>query len=42
MDGYVTAIENAISGLILKNADYSKVDAALASVPQDLSEYTDK
>lgn len=42
VDGYVTAIENAISGLILKNADYSKVDAALASVPQDLSEYTDK
>lgn len=42
VDGYAVAIENAINSLVLKDADYLKVDAAVASVPKDLSVYTDK
>lgn len=42
VDGYAAAIENAINSLVLKDADYSKVDAAIAAVPKDLSVYTDK
>lgn len=42
VDGYAVAIENGINSLVLKDADYLKVDAAIASVPKDLSVYTDK
>ena len=42
VDGYAATIENAIKSLVLKDADYSKVDAAISAVPEDLSVYTDK
>lgn len=40
VDGYATAIENAIKALKYKGADYTKVDAAIAKIPSDLSCYT--
>lgn len=39
VDGYAQAIEDAISALEYKAADYTAVDAALAMVPSDLSPY---
>lgn len=41
VDGYATAIETAIQQLEYKLADYTKVNAAIAKVPSDLSIYTD-
>lgn len=41
VDGYATAIENAMTALEYKDADYSKVDAAIDKIPADLSIYTD-
>ena len=40
VDGYATAIDNAITGLKYAAADYTKVELAKASVPEDLSLYT--
>ena len=40
VDGYATAIENAISALVYRQADYTKVNAAIAKIPADLSIYT--
>lgn len=42
VNGYATAIETAVSGLVLKDADYSLVDQAIASVPSDMSKYTNE
>lgn len=42
VDGYAEAIEAAVSNLVLKEADYSLVDQAIASVPEDLSKYTEE
>lgn len=42
VDGYVTAIENAINQLVYKEADYTKVNEAIKRVPSDLSIYTDE
>lgn len=41
VNGYATAIKNAIAALVYKGADYTKVDEALAKIPSDLSIYTD-
>lgn len=41
VDKYVTNINNAISKLKLKAANYSAVNSALALVPQDASVYTE-
>lgn len=41
VDGYVTAIEDAVAALVYKGADYSAVDAAIVTIPSDLSIYTD-
>lgn len=41
VNGYAEAIETAVSNLVLKDADYSLVDQAIASIPADLSKYTD-
>ena len=41
VDGYAGAIEAAITALELKLADYTQVDIAKASVPEDLTIYTD-
>ncbi|MBQ3356873.1 MAG: S-layer homology domain-containing protein [Oscillospiraceae bacterium] len=40
VDAWANAIIEAIAALVVKPADYSKLDAALASVPADLSGYT--
>lgn len=40
VDKMAEAIQNAIKGLKLKKADYSKVDAALGNIPKNLSIYT--
>lgn len=42
VDKYAENIRAAIEGLVLKGADYSGVDEALANVPGDLSIYTDE
>ncbi|TDW10460.1 hypothetical protein EDD63_1561 [Breznakia blatticola] len=42
VDGYVTAIEDAIQNLVYKDADYTRVDTAITSIPTDLSIYTDE
>lgn len=42
VENYAKVIEDAITGLVVKKADYSKVDAAMAKIPKDLSIYTDK
>lgn len=39
---YARAIDEAIATLEYKDADYSKVDEAIAKVPEDLSKYTDE
>lgn len=41
VDGYAEALKNAVAALQYKNADYSKVDEAIAKIPADLSIYTD-
>lgn len=41
VDAYATAIEDAINNLVYKDADYTKVDQAIANIPSDLSLYTD-
>ncbi|MDD3361163.1 MAG: LPXTG cell wall anchor domain-containing protein [Hespellia sp.] len=41
VDGYATAIRDAIKALKYKGADYSKVDTAIGKIPADLSIYTD-
>lgn len=46
VDAYAEAIENAIRDLVLRpdagTADYRRVDAAIAGIPEDLSIYTDE
>lgn len=42
VDGYAKKIEAAIAGLAYKDADYSKVDAAVKKIPNDLKKYTDE
>ena len=42
MNGYATAIENAITELKLKDADYSDVETAINAIPADLSIYTEE
>ena len=42
VDGYAKKIEAAITGLTYKDADYSKVDAAVKKIPSDLKKYTDE
>ena len=42
VDKMAADIEAAVKALALRDADYSKVDAALATVPKDLSIYTSK
>ncbi len=41
VDKMATTIEKAVKGLKYKVADYSKVEAALKTIPSDLSFYTD-
>lgn len=41
VDKMAKAIEDAIAALKYKDADYSKVEAALKTIPSDLSFYTD-
>jgi LPXTG-motif cell wall-anchored protein len=41
VNGYATAIRDAIKALKYKDADYSKVDTAIGKIPADLSGYTD-
>lgn len=40
VDGYATAIDEAVAGLKYAPADYSKVELAKAKIPEDLSVYT--
>ena len=42
VDAYADAVNAAVAALEVKKADYSKVDAAIAAVPADLSVYTDE
>ena len=42
VDAYANAIQNALNELVLKDADYTKVNEALALVPEDLSVYTEE
>ena len=42
VDGYAKAIEDAISALEYKEADYSAVEKAKEKVPEDLSVYTEE
>ena len=42
VDGYANAINEAISKLVLKDADYKKVNEAKAKVPNDLNIYTEE
>lgn len=42
VDGYAKKIEAAIAGLMYKDADYSKVDATVKKIPNDLKKYTDE
>lgn len=41
VDAMAKAINDAVAGLVYKDADYSAVDAALKTIPADLSIYTD-
>ena len=41
-DHLTKKIEAAIAGLTYKDADYSKVDAAVKKIPNDLKKYTDE
>ena len=38
--GWAAAIENALAGLQVRKADYSKVEEAIKKIPADLSLYT--
>lgn len=42
VDGWAEDIESKIAELEYKDADYTNVDKAIASVPADLSQYTDE
>ena len=42
VNSYATTILSAISSLELKEADYSEVDAAIASIPETMENYTDE
>lgn len=42
VDNYAKEILDAIDGLILKDADYSALDAVLKTIPSDLSVYTEE
>ena len=42
VDKMAEAITNAVKNLVLLKADYSKVDEAIASIPKDLSNYTEE
>lgn len=42
VDGYAVSIENAIKELAIKSADYTKVDEAISSIPNDLTIYTEE
>ena len=42
IDAMVKALEDAVAALEYKDADYSKVEEAIAQVPEDLSVYTDE
>lgn len=42
VDEYAIAIENAIKDLTIKSADYTKVDEAISSIPNDLTIYTEE
>lgn len=42
VDSYASAIKKAIDELVLKDADYSKVEKAIAKVPTDLDIYTEE
>ena len=41
VDGWAAAIENALAGLQVRKADYSKVEEAIKKIPADLRLYTD-
>lgn len=42
VDGYVQAVRDAVAALVLKDADYTAVEKAIASIPDDLRFYTDE
>ncbi len=42
VDAMAASIEDAIKALVLKDADYAKVEEALGKVPSDLSIYTEE
>ncbi len=42
VNAYAAAIEKAVKELVLKDADYTEVQKAINSVPQDLSKFTDE
>lgn len=42
VDGYAIAIESAIKELVIKSADYTKVEEAISSIPNDLTIYTEE
>lgn len=42
IDGFAKAINDAVDALIYKDADYSRLDALLATIPADLSAYTEE
>lgn len=42
VDAMAEAIETAVGNLQYKSADYSKVEEAIASVPKDLTKYTEE
>ncbi len=42
IDAWAVEIEGKIAALVYRDADYAKVDQAVAGVPKDLSKYTDE
>lgn len=42
VNGYAAAIEAAMNALVYKDADYTKVNEAIAKIPADLTKYTDQ
>lgn len=42
MNGFAENVVNAFNSLLFKSADYSKVNEALANIPDDFSIYTDE
>ncbi|MCB8611607.1 hypothetical protein LJD69_13520, partial [Faecalibacillus faecis] len=42
VDGYAKAINEAINSLVIKDANYKKVNEAKAKVPNDLNIYTEE